>query len=697
MALLLLVPLATLSGPSRGALLLRGGAGEQQLSQSEMLTFDEALPWLRYVRMHGVKQFITMFRELKDLTSDELLWGDEIEYHLVHFDVDKRTVKVALRAAEVLAELRQKEHQLGRRDGFGEACSWHPEYGAWMVEGTPRVPYGGYTADLRRVEMNMRLRRKRLAAVLKSTEHALTIPAFPLLGVGEFTEPNAKPDNQVTQSSTAPDALITPIPRFHALTRNIRLRRGSKVDIRVPLFADVNTDAAALAEGIKMDAMAYGMGCCCLQVTFQARDIDESRHLYDHLAVLAPVMLALTAATPILHGKLADTDVRWATVAASVDDRTPHERGVAPSDADPAHTPERLAQLAGGGVAALPKSRYESISVYLANCGGCSKSYNDINPPVDQEAMDMLMGAGIDPELAQHVAHLFVRDPLVIMKDRIELDDTETDHFENLQSTNWQTVRWKPPPKAKSCGPIVGWRVEFRSMEVQLSDFENAAFTTFVVLVSRVILAFGLNLYIPLSKVDENMRRAHHRDAFTQEKFWFRKHMAPPQQPVADPDECEEMTILEIMVGKETYFPGLIPLIFAYLEAIQCDPETWQQMQTYMDFIRRRASGQLATAAKWMRRKVATHPSYQHDSVVPSDVAYDIVQACTAIAEGRAREPMVLGKQWIPPLRTDDAYYVPLKHATIQRGQREALLESYAARFLAERQSNDESDAGERS
>ena len=113
----------------------------------------------------------------------------------------------------------------------------------------------------------------------------------------------------------------------------------------------------------------------------------------------------------------------------------------------------------------------------------------------------------------QHVAHLFVRDPLVIMKNRVHLDDSETDHFENLQSTNWQTVRWKPPPKSKSCGPHIGWRVEFRSMEVQLTDFENAAFTTFVVLVSRVILAFGLNLYVPLSKVDENMRRAHKRDA----------------------------------------------------------------------------------------------------------------------------------------------------------------------------------------
>jgi glutamate--cysteine ligase catalytic subunit len=42
-------------------------------------------------------------------------------------------------------------------------------------------------------------------------------------------------------------------------------------------------------------------------------------------------------------------------------------------------------------------------------------------------------------------------------------------------------------------------------MEVQLTDLENAAFTVFVVLVTRVILAFDLNLYIPLSKVSHTM------------------------------------------------------------------------------------------------------------------------------------------------------------------------------------------------
>ena len=38
------------------------------------------------------------------------------------------------------------------------------------------------------------------------------------------------------------------------------------------------------------------------QVTFQGRDVDESRYMYDQLAVLAPIMLAMTAATPIFKG-----------------------------------------------------------------------------------------------------------------------------------------------------------------------------------------------------------------------------------------------------------------------------------------------------------------------------------------------------------------------------------------------------------
>jgi glutamate--cysteine ligase catalytic subunit len=93
------------------------------------------------------------------------------------------------------------------------------------------------------------------------------------------------------------------------MTQNIRKRRGRNVDIRVPMFQDEKTvlemDTGKPPE-IHMDCQAFGMGCCCLQVTFQARDVHESRHLYDQLAVLAPVALALTAASPIYKGCLSE-------------------------------------------------------------------------------------------------------------------------------------------------------------------------------------------------------------------------------------------------------------------------------------------------------------------------------------------------------------------------------------------------------
>ena len=88
--------------------------------------------------------------------------------------------------------------------------------------------------------------------------------------------------------------------------------------------------------------------------------------------------------------------------------------------------------------------------------------------------MDRLLLSGIDRILARHVSHLFCRDPLVIFSDRVTLDDrAEVDHFENLQSTNWQSVRWKPPHPSKgkleiSSEKHVGWRVEFRTMELQI-------------------------------------------------------------------------------------------------------------------------------------------------------------------------------------------------------------------------------------
>ena len=38
-------------------------------------------------------------------------------------------------------------------------------------------------------------------------------------------------------------------------------------------------------------------------------------------------------------------------------------------------------------------------------------------------------------------------------------------------------------------------------LQLQLTDFENAAFVVFVVILTRTILSFGLDFRIPISKV----------------------------------------------------------------------------------------------------------------------------------------------------------------------------------------------------
>jgi len=95
-----------------------------------------------------------------------------------------------------------------------------------------------------------------------------------------------------------------------------------------PLFPSEAKNGAAKPDHIYMDAMAFGMGCCCLQITFQAWNVNEARRVYDALVPVTPIMLALTAASPAFRGYLADVDARWDVIAASVDDRTEEERGL---------------------------------------------------------------------------------------------------------------------------------------------------------------------------------------------------------------------------------------------------------------------------------------------------------------------------------------------------------------------------------
>ena len=643
------------------------------LTVGSPLSWEDSKAKLKYIREHGVLQFIKQWERYKDKDKDVLFYGDEIEYGLFKLDPEKKKAYLSLRGAEVRALLEDRE--MKERFGVVEAgkCTWHPEYGSWMVESTPAEPYSGFTADLRRVETNMRARRARLLAALNDDEIAPTIVVFPMLGVTDSAGPEFGVGGPAAESELIPDAVINPHPRFATLTRNIRMRRGSKVKIEVPLYQDERTKARTT----EMDAMAFGMGCCCLQVTFQCRDIEESRHVYDQLAVIAPIMLALTAATPIAKGRLLDTDVRWKIIEDSVDDRTPAERGegVRFSHDDDDDDDDDAKYLASKGRRRIKTSRYSGVTSYMCphkqrcdlHCA--ARHYNDVDVEVDEPTKQTLEAAGVDPLLAMHIAHLFVRDPLVMFNGLVESvdDDTATDHFENIQSTNWNSVRWKPPPSPNPHD--IGWRVELRTMEVQLTDYENAAFCVFAVLLLRVLLSFDLNVYMPMSKVHENMDKAHDRDAATKPAyFWWRSHLAYPKKHELNGDDCrdyerlERMSILEILTGKQGYYPGLVPLVLAYLQHIGCDPETERIVRSYLDLIVKRASGELVTAAKWMRKYVEDHVDYENDSIVKDNIAFDLLSACHDIGVGRLYVPELLGVEPIAPIVKENAYNVQLKH-----------------------------------
>ncbi|KAH9425316.1 hypothetical protein DERP_005919 [Dermatophagoides pteronyssinus] len=713
------------------------------LSVGEPLSWPETKSYAEYIREHGIKQFINLYNLCKTKTSEVLKFGDEIEYMILKFDDQSKKVRVSNRAIELLKILQEPEEN-------GQDCVslWRPEFGAYMVEGTPGQPYSmnptpleqylmtanhdqqqdsysasnndninmmnehNYNAEdddknveddasmmdnnnkltsssssssssstpfsfVNVIEANMRLRRKQVIDLLNENETILSISPFPSLGTFDFCEPSSfvHPTYGYSRSLFFPDeAIYTGHPRFRTLANNIRERRGRNVDIYLPIFRDQNTsspfrenfvdslniDPTSIDDEEKekyeeiarererifrkddhiyMDAMGFGMGCCCLQVTFQASNIDEACCLYDQLAPLCPIMMALSAASPIFRGFLSDIDCRWSVIAQSVDDRTE-------------------AEITGKSCRRIPKSRFDSIDLYISRQ---NVDYNDIDVVYDERYYQQMIDNQIPSSIAKHIAHLFIRDPLVIFKEKLDIDDTkESDHFENIQSTNWQTMRFKPPPLSQ---PEIGWRVEFRPMELQLTDRENAALVIFVVLLTRLILSFNLNLLIPMSKVEENMKVAQERDALKHKRFWFRRNISFPQNirehlrvrrcraskqlshcfaSCSDRSAknietcCVQLTIDEIINGTDIDvnddgihdggFPGLIPLLNFYLDSVEIDAETRCTLNLYLRLISRRAKGELPTAAQLIRRFVIGHEDYQNDSRVSSKIVYDLLK-----------------------------------------------------------------------
>ncbi|CAE6535453.1 unnamed protein product [Rhizoctonia solani] len=610
------------------------------------LDWGESRKYADYIREHGVTQFLNIWEKQKSRKDDPFRWGDEIEYMVVSYDEEGRDARLSLRQSEILPKIQVRERQL--RESSPETADsvpeFQPESNRYMLESAPGSPYNGSIESLLSVEQDMRNRRKLARTYLLPNESLLTITSFPRLGVREpFTHPEADlADGAANESLFLPEDITSPHARFPSINRNVKSRRGSKVAANVPVYFDTNTPRPFVDptipwdKGVSPEDHSKSISPD-LRITLQARNVDEAKSIYDALVPITPIMMALTACSPAYRGYVSDVDCRWAILEECCDDRTEEERGLRP-----------LRE----GQRRLPKSRWSSVDMYLSEKTDNRAEYSDVPVPFHEDVYRRLRDRNVDDLLAKHIAHLFVRDPLLVIPDKIEQDDEKsTEHFEALQSTNWRSLRLKPPSKNGECG----WRIEFRTMEVQPTDFENAAMSVFLILLSRAILSSGLNFYLPISKVDENMRRAQQRDAVHAEKFWFRKDVRPTAQESltgasngrhAAADEYDEMTIDEIVNGKGCY-PGLIGIVNAYIESQDTDPTRKLKLRKYLELIQRRADGSLQTPATWIRNFIRSHPAYKHDSVVSREINYDLVKAIDEIERGDRRTPELLPSGYI--------------------------------------------------
>lgn len=274
-----------------------------------------------------------------------------------------------------------------------------------------------------------------------------------------------------------------------------------------------------------------------------------------------------------------------------------------------------------------------------------------------------------------------MRDPLPTytgdFTDNIN-DNEEVAHYQNLLSSNWNSMRFKSPPDVHS---DIGWRVEFRTLDIQLTDFENAAFIVLLAMIRNVINYFDVNFIIPISQIDRNMDIAGRRDAVVSQKFSFRTNVVPktgdytqnclrdaeflksrvdtnsnaannpnhllnPEQ-IEEEEKFEELTIREVLEGKEEVgYIGLYPLIYKFIELQNYSEEQKKKLKTFLDYMLDKAKGEVPTGARFMREFVHKHPAYQQDSKLNKDILYDLMYTLLHLNTDQEIKTAYLGEKY---------------------------------------------------
>lgn len=570
------------------------------LKEDKDLSWREIVDAKNEIKRRGIAQFVECYHAHKDKRVSQIAFGQEME------------LMVAGRRDGAWRLLTEAEHLVEELALPGLT----PEYASYMLEISPCEPYVESTWMDVEKDIVDTLSFLRLQAGDRFGEsNVLMLPVFPNLAERFFSGSGTFRYN-ITQSEFFPDEAISSHRRFMHFTENIRNRRGKRIEGYVETMRGDGTGS------IRIDSMGQGMGCCSLQTTVQADCLDEARTVYDMLGAFCPILLRLTAGSPIAQGRLLNTETRWEMLSMAVDCRTDEERG---SAFDVSGSVRRMSG------AAVPKSRFSSIDLFISSGEMNLEEYNNLSPPLDSVSYDALVQGDVDRKMAEHIASLFARDPILSYRATEGRDD-----FENIQSSNWRSMRLNLPDEDAEEG-FRGFKVETRVMEIQATPFENAAFIYFNFLLSRVIVSYRCNLYIPLSLVDDNFLRANllarHRSEYfsrlsrDRQKFHYRINIFDRGPPV-----LRKGTVDEIMNGTHE-FCGMLELV---RNAIDDMFGGCSRLHRYIDFVEKKSRGEYMSLSDWIRRFVLTHRSYAGDAEVCDEIANSLLDALKAISIGNS-------------------------------------------------------------
>ena len=529
------------------------------LKEGKILPWKESKLIQDKIKSYSIQECIQLYHCYKDHTNmNDFKWGYEIEYmlYISYINEFKIGYQLAQTADQILKTM-------------PNSSSWHPEYLSSMLENIPENPLSWKELD--NIYTIIDSHRQYIIDTYDTLPFAVSTDM--LLGIHSLETPST-----LAKSTRLDDSYIYPHDRFYNLTKTIVERRGKPISIILPVLKDLNTEITK----IELDAMGFGMGCCCLQSTYGMSSLPEALYIYDQLTVLSPLLLAISASTPICSGHLLETDTRISILEQSVDCRKEEEYDK------------------------INYSRFYWNQLYLSDKANI---LNDIHVQMDESYLATLINNKIPESFAKYIASLHVHDCLLVYDDQWDTIKQTMDSalkgemFTNILSSNWTNVRLKPPLDNES------WKVELRCLDIQRNSYENSAFLVFVTVLVKTLIHFKLDLRIPMSYLHINIKQAQKIDAVKQNRFYYNVDGKVRQGKLSD--------IFQSNRDRK----GILTYMHEYLDLIGSS----DKIMEYIQFMTKKITGEIDTDAQIIREFVFNHKEYRNDSKITKNIADDLI------------------------------------------------------------------------